>query len=67
MIELVFVACLATAADRCEERSLLFQDMPMQLCTLRAQIALADWVGEHPNWKVEEWRCITSGMRGSSA
>ena len=66
MIELVFVACLATASDRCEERSLLFQDMPMQLCTLRAQIALAAWVGDHPNWTIEEWRCVESGMRGHS-
>jgi hypothetical protein len=66
MIELVFVACLSTATDRCEEQSLLFQDMPMQVCTMRAQIALADWVGHHPDWKIEEWHCVVPDTRAES-
>jgi len=66
MIELLFVACMASGAERCEEHSLLFQDMPLQVCTLRAQVVLADWAGQHPDWRIEEWRCLVAGSRPES-
>lgn len=67
MIELIFIACLAgTATERCLEQSLLFQDVPLQLCALRGQAALADWAGRHPDWRIEEWHCHVAGTRAQA-
>jgi hypothetical protein len=36
----------------------LFQSAgPLEACTIRAQPYLAQWVGEHPNYRVTRWRC----------
>lgn len=57
MLELAFVACLAADPQRCEDRALLFADMPMQACAVLGQTVLAKWAGEHPGWRVTGWTC----------
>lgn len=59
MIELAFVTCLATSPADCENRSLLFQDGTPMSCMMMAQPHLAQWVNEHPNWTVAQWKCRT--------
>jgi len=29
----------------------------LEACTMRAQPYLAQWVGEHPNFRVTRWHC----------
>ena len=57
MIKIVFLACLAGDPNVCEERSLLYLDMPMMFCVLRAQSELALWHESHPKWQVRNWSC----------
>ncbi len=57
MIELLFVACLSTQPNVCEQRSLLYTDISPMTCMFGAQPALADWVEGHPNWRVASWKC----------
>lgn len=57
MIELVFTACLATMPDHCRERSLLFTDITVAICTVQSQPVLAEWVSEHPQWRISRWAC----------
>ena len=57
MIELLFVACLATAPDNCRDRSLVFQDVTQMQCLMGAQPELAKWVAQHPNQQIKSWRC----------
>ena len=59
MIELLFVACLATAPDECRERSLVFTDISPMQCLMGAQPELAKWTNAHPNMTVKSWRCRT--------
>lgn len=59
MIELLFVTCLSTAPDQCQERSLLFQDVSPMTCMFGAQPELAKWVADHPRYTVAGWKCRT--------
>lgn len=57
MIELLFVACLSTAPDQCQQRSLLYTDLTPMACLMGAQPELARWVETHPSYRVTGWRC----------
>lgn len=57
MIELLFVTCLSTAPQQCEERSLLFTDISPMTCMLGAQPELAKWTESHPRYTVSGWKC----------
>ncbi len=57
MIELLFVACLATSPENCRERSLVFTDVTPMQCLMSAQPELAKWNDSHPNEMIKSWRC----------
>lgn len=58
MIELVFIACLLSAPDRCEERSLQYVNVSSPMaCMMGAQPELARWLESHPRWRVTRWSC----------
>jgi len=57
MIELLFVACLATSPDDCNENSLLYSDVTPMMCVMGAQPELAKWIQTHPQYKVTSWKC----------
>lgn len=57
MIELLFVACLATAPEECHERSLVFTDATPMQCLMAAQPELAKWSMARPNMEIRRWRC----------
>lgn len=59
MIELLFVACLATSPDNCSERSLVFTDVSPMQCLMGAQPELAKWANAHPNFEVKSFKCRT--------
>jgi hypothetical protein len=67
VIELFFVACLATSSPTCEERSLLFVDVPIQTCMLQAQGKLAGWSGANPGWTIQRWSCRDAGTTAKDA
>jgi hypothetical protein len=61
MLHLVFIACLTTTPDRCDERrtiSYLEPISPMS-CALRAQPELARWNQRHPNYVIQRWHCAS--------
>ena len=57
MIELLFVACMATAPEECRERSLVFSNVTPMQCLMGAQPELAKWSASHPNLEIRSWRC----------
>ena len=59
MIELLFVACLATSPQECRETSLVFTDVTPRACLMGAQPELAKWISTHPNYMIRSWRCQT--------
>lgn len=68
MIELFFIACLASAPDVCEERTIAFVEPLTPLaCMMGAQPRLAQWSLAHPKWQVARWRCQPVGYAGTPA
>lgn len=58
MIELLFVTCLSTAPDQCQDRSLLFaQEVGLMTCMMQGQTQLAQWTQTHPRETVRKWSC----------
>ena len=57
MIELLFVACLASDPGTCRDHSLLFADTPVMVCMLHGQTQLAQWHATHPQWQIRRWVC----------
>ncbi len=57
MIELLFVACLASAPDQCENKALQFSDITPRACMMGAQPQLAQWSNQHPKWIIKGWKC----------
>lgn len=59
MIELLFVVCLASSPDDCQQQSLLYTDISPMACMTAAQPELAKWIEAHPNFRIRNWRCQT--------
>lgn len=58
MIALVFVACLQSSPNVCQEQNLLFSEaMSPMTCLMQAQPRLAEWNNENPKWRIGSWRC----------
>lgn len=62
MIELVFVACMATSPSECDNFSLLYTDVTPMACVMRAQPELAKWVQSHPKHQIKSWKCRTVNL-----
>ncbi|XDA99048.1 hypothetical protein AB1M95_03850 [Sulfitobacter sp. LCG007] len=57
MIELAFVACLASSPQDCRDYSLLYTEITPMACMMAAQPELATWAEAHPNLTIRRWRC----------
>lgn len=68
MIELVLVACLHAAPERCEERSIgLYTDVSLMTCMLSGQPHIAAWAETHPHLSVSRWSCRNPAARETRA
>lgn len=58
MIELVFAVCLNAEINNCRvERLAFLEDVTPAACTMRAMPYLAQWAGDHPQYKIMGWKC----------
>jgi hypothetical protein len=58
LVDLILLACSLTNTSDCHEYHILFETGgSLQSCMMQAQPYLAQWVGEHPNYRVARWRC----------
>lgn len=64
MIELVFAVCMVDQPSRCKDVHLNFaaEQVTANQCMMNGQIAMAQWIGEHPNWQIKNWRCGIAGQ-----
>ena len=61
LIVLTFVACLA-GTDRCHTVEIGAQGT-IQQCTLQAQLAIIDWLRQHPGYEPRGKHVCESGRR----
>jgi hypothetical protein len=58
LVDLILLACSLANPNACHEYHLVFETAgSLQSCTMQAQPYLAQWVGEHPNFRVTRWHC----------
>jgi hypothetical protein len=63
LIDLILLACtlanpVPAGEPACHEYHILFESAgSLEGCMMRAQPYLAQWVGEHPNFRVARWSC----------
>lgn len=58
MIELVVLACLMAAPDRCEQqRVATAEPLSLMECMVTSQQFLVRWREQNPSWSVRRWSC----------
>jgi hypothetical protein len=65
LVDLILLACALTDPASCHEYHVLFETSgSLQSCMAQAQPYLAQWVGEHPSYRVVRWRCAWPDQEG---
>jgi hypothetical protein len=64
MIELIFAVCMIDQPSHCKDVHLSFDadSVTPQQCMQNGQIAMAQWIGDHPNWIINKWSCSVAGQ-----
>ncbi len=63
-IAIVFTVCALAEPDRCEEQRLDYAaEGSLRQCVMSAQPYLAQWIGEHPKWRIKDYHCEYPHMR----
>jgi hypothetical protein len=58
LVDLIFIACSLASPTSCHEQHLLFQSQgSLKACVMQAQPYLAQWVGEHPGFRIARYHC----------
>jgi hypothetical protein len=58
MIQIIMMVCKLAQPEVCEQQHIQFAFQgSLQQCTFAAQIYIAQWVGEHPQWSVKNFHC----------
>ena len=65
MYELVFIVCLASAPEQCKDIHLTYAEEhgSTSQCLMRGQPQIAQWINEHPIWRVKRWYCAPVSRR----
>lgn len=64
MLAIVVSVCLISDPTICrDERISLVADVSPHRCAMGAPPYVAQWNGEHPDWRVVRWRCSSAGER----
>jgi hypothetical protein len=63
MVQIIMLVCKLAQSDMCEEQRLQFAwQGSLQRCTMAAQIYIAQWAGDHPQWEVKNFHCENPGV-----
>lgn len=58
LIDLVLSVCLLSDPSNCKEEHLYFESRgTLTQCMMLSSPYVADWAGNHPDWKVKSWKC----------
>jgi hypothetical protein len=64
-MEIVLYVCLLADPTACKEEHLpnLVQTNQPSKCATVSMLYMAQWMGEHPAWKLVRWSCTRPGER----
>jgi hypothetical protein len=68
LIDLILLACSLSNPTACHEYHVMFQSAgSLRACTMRAEPYLAQWIGEHPNFRIARWHCAWPDGEGEKS
>ena len=68
MATLILIFCLSSDQTHCvEQRPIYEEPLSMTTCMIRGQFAGAEYVRDHPEWRLAEWRCAIGLPRREGA
>lgn len=68
LVDLILLACSLANPTACNEYHVLFQSAgSLKNCVMQAEPYLAQWVGEHPSFRVARWRCAWPDQEGKKS
>ncbi len=57
MVTLILVVCLSGTPGVCHEEQPPIDVTSAMSCLVQGQQLAAEWLEEHPKWRLEGWRC----------
>ena len=58
LVDLIIVVCALAAPEQCQEHHILVESHgSLASCMWEAQPFLAQWIGEHPVYRIASFRC----------
>jgi hypothetical protein len=64
MIQIVMMVCKLAQPDICEEQHIQFAwQGSLRRCTMEAQVYIAQWASEHPQWEIKNFHCENPSVR----
>jgi hypothetical protein len=57
MVTLILIVCLSGTPDVCREEQPPIEVSNAMSCFVQGQQIAAEWLEEHPKWRLEGWRC----------
>ena len=58
MIDLILSVCMLSDPNACKEQHLYYESRgSLAQCMMLSMPYVAEWAGEHPDWKVASWKC----------
>jgi len=59
LIDLMLTVCLASNASHCRTEHIYMQHHGSEMqCMLGAQRRIAQWIDQHPDFRVVRWECV---------
>jgi len=56
-VDLVLTVCLASDTSVCRTEHILLANRTQKACMTHAQVHIAEWIGNQPEYKVVKWEC----------
>lgn len=58
IVDLVLAVCLVSDPGSCRDEHLYFESHgSLRACMMEALPAIADWAGDHPQWRISRFHC----------
>ena len=58
MVDLILAVCLISDPNSCRDEHLYFESHgSLRACMMEALPAMADWAGDHPEWRISRFHC----------
>lgn len=64
MIEILLSVCFVQEPSKCKDVHLTYaaDSVTPHQCMMFGQAEIAKWIGSHPKWQVEKWKCQKPGQ-----